>query len=1053
MWGDIHVQMPSIQLQVGDRVDLPRSGWYNCGVVRYRGPLKGVPGVTHNKVFLGIELDDAIGKNDGSVNGHRLFQCADQHGVFCRPQIVRRSDYDSATNGENLETNRASALTQSSSSSALPSNSSQPKKLRRLVEYDSNGRPKKPHPPSCSNSDANPLEDELSTSGKKNVDSAQKTFSGQVRPSEGKNKKVKNRSGDNNRNKYCDKNSGKKVHRGRRNFDPSLCRIPGIKGLKNLGNTCFVNSVLQNISNLPPVRDYFLSGLTVANSPSSKATFQNGSVLISRKGIGPLTTEMADFIRKMWLQEEQPVLNPKSLFGELCSRVPRFGHRQQQDAVEALRYLLDGLDNEALKVEAAEAEIAPKKKMVSNDVRCEFQSESSSPTSSAPQVIESAPRLIDTLEGSMNNLTIDVPKDMQSTVQKPPPLPPPTPQSSRHFSPGSALDLQSRTGEIECDENISDENITASSQEKPTAASPQPCGPKIAKHGLVADVFSGVLCSEISCDNCGAISRVKERFSDVSLPIPANLIRSKPKASAPKVTQSHMQESRAPNLENVKNTHDMHSSKSREVLDMAIAKELDEAAKEARLAIAEEAEASLQKKATRSGIEKCLSHFFEAEVLEGRDCDECKERCGAKRRYVFQDPLPDVLTLHIKRFAQTMTGRLKKLNTYVSYPIELDLGKFCPEEEASIPEDEQDCESRSLGSSPIMQGSIRTRSGNGRTSSHTDSYVLCGVVVHGGTLHGGHYSAFIRRPKKYSNPADVTLSDSPEQDSINKTRDSEWIYISDARVRIATAEEALQRHGAYILFYCRKDYASNGPLKIPKKIFDRFDDKSNCDAHGENNSRGVSPAVPLPGTRTPLQPRRDVTTTHTFQKSESRKKIRESHHKRTPMNSRQVHSVENSECNVHFPPVVDLSNHVSPSSNPDQGAGGTQVVPPTAIPRTGLQRPHNYASVQSKQQSIQQIQGGIYEQQAPATAQNQPPNYESSNLPNLGTTQGGHRSANSDHNTRVNKILRRREQRIQNRQEKSLIPLQPSTQDNMVGETPTGDPKKWLKLLKKKRVR
>ena len=81
-----------------------------------------------------------------------------------------------------------------------------------------------------------------------------------------------------------------------------------------------------------------------------------------------------------------------------------------------------------------------------------------------------------------------------------------------------------------------------------------------------------------------------------------------------------------------------------------------------------------------SGVEKCLSHFFEPEVLEGRDCDECKKRCGAKRRYVFQDPLPRVLTLHIKRFAQTMTGRLKKLNTYVSYPTELDLGKFCPEE-------------------------------------------------------------------------------------------------------------------------------------------------------------------------------------------------------------------------------------------------------------------------------------------------------------------------------------------------------------------------------------
>ena len=60
--------------------------------------------------------------------------------------------------------------------------------------------------------------------------------------------------------------------------------------------------------------------------------------------------------------------------------------------------------------------------------------------------------------------------------------------------------------------------------------------------------------------------------------------------------------------------------------------------------------------------------------------------------------------------------------------------------------------------------------------------------------------------------------------------------------------------------------------------------------------------------------------------------------------------------------------------------------------------------------------------------------------------------------SRVEKILQRREQRIQQqmRKEKNLPlqPLQPSPQrNNMVGNTPKGDPKQWLKLLKKKRVR
>lgn len=38
--------------------------------------------------WLGVELDDASGKNDGAVQGQRYFDCKPGHGMFVRPSVA-----------------------------------------------------------------------------------------------------------------------------------------------------------------------------------------------------------------------------------------------------------------------------------------------------------------------------------------------------------------------------------------------------------------------------------------------------------------------------------------------------------------------------------------------------------------------------------------------------------------------------------------------------------------------------------------------------------------------------------------------------------------------------------------------------------------------------------------------------------------------------------------------------------------------------------------------------------------------------------------------------
>ena len=66
--------------EVGQTVELQDG---RTATVRFIGCPQFAPGD-----WIGVELDDASGKNDGSVQGHRYFDCDAGHGMFVRPGVA-----------------------------------------------------------------------------------------------------------------------------------------------------------------------------------------------------------------------------------------------------------------------------------------------------------------------------------------------------------------------------------------------------------------------------------------------------------------------------------------------------------------------------------------------------------------------------------------------------------------------------------------------------------------------------------------------------------------------------------------------------------------------------------------------------------------------------------------------------------------------------------------------------------------------------------------------------------------------------------------------------
>lgn len=117
-----------------------------------------------------------------------------------------------------------------------------------------------------------------------------------------------------------------------------------VKGLSNLGNTCFFNAVLQNLSQTHLLRQILNKVTEEKMSLDIKpdASLDLDPLLVQLEQPGSLTLAMCKILNEIQ-ESKKGVVTPRELFTQVCKKAARFKGFQQQDSQELLRYLLDGM--------------------------------------------------------------------------------------------------------------------------------------------------------------------------------------------------------------------------------------------------------------------------------------------------------------------------------------------------------------------------------------------------------------------------------------------------------------------------------------------------------------------------------------------------------------------------------------------------------------------------------------------------------------------------------------------------------------------------------------
>uniref|UniRef100_A0A665UP19 Ubiquitin carboxyl-terminal hydrolase n=1 Tax=Echeneis naucrates TaxID=173247 RepID=A0A665UP19_ECHNA len=531
--------------------------------------------------------------------------------------------------------------------------------------------------------------------------------------------------------------------------EPSRGKTPAInstlvpvKGISNLGNTCFFNAVMQNLSQthmlIDLIQEVKEKGYKLRICPPSP-------LMVTLPSPEPLTAAMFLFLQSM-KEPGKGSVNPKILFSQLCQKAPRFKGYQQQDSQELLHYLLDSIrveETKRVKAGILKAFNNPTEKTADEETKRQVKAYGKEGVKM---------NFVDRIfVGELTNTIMCEECEHISTVKE-------------AFIDISLPIIEERVKKgASCgSERAEEEGVAGGSARGVTVC-------KMAAAGSLSDGSerdsgaqdsSNDADSEASESECAPRTSFSRGHRHISTPSSTSTLTpslTPACASSPSSSSSTRE-----------NLHHQHHHGAFQVLSH-----------------------SYTPSSKECSIQSCLHQFTSVELLMGNNkllCESCTERrqkqlrkryvvCTDKRmekiytsarKQMLISSLPPVITLHLKRFHQAGMN-LQKVNRHVDFPLILDLAPFCS----------ASCKNLAAGERVL--------------------YSLYGIVEHSGSMRGGHYTAYVkvRAPQRKVEQHHRNLSGAREA---SVSSQGQWVYVSDTTVQTVPESRVLNSQ-AYLLFY------------------------------------------------------------------------------------------------------------------------------------------------------------------------------------------------------------------------------------------------------------